>query len=499
MNEGAFRKALVVLIIFGVLTKVIVSFQNGISDPDTWWHLAAGKYIADLRAVPHQDIFSWTVAGQPWITHEWLLELLFYLSYLVGKFWGVLALVLFLCGTLLLFYWKLLSMPKDSFYVAALALLVTGELITPFIDIRPQVLSYLLFVFFLYALYSFVYEDRDFLFALPLLSLLWANSHGSFLLGAALLVLFIFSVLIPMEGGKIVNPRFRISKAGKLTLVLILCLVTPTVNPNGFKLLLYPFETLGNSQMTGTIQEWLSPNFHDLYYQVFLVYYLATFLVLVITPRNILLSDLLLYLIFGAAAFIHIRLIPYALLTSGLLWPRYLSLKTTHLPKLSRIKIAVIPSLFIPFMLVLFLKAPPQTQIDYKFTPQDSIFPVKAVEYLRANPVTGRMLNDYGWGGYLIWNLPEHKVFIDGRADVYFKKVYGDYLKVNRLKPETAFLLNKYRVGFVLMPADAPLIQALKFSPDWSVCYEDTKAAILVNKKWSASGKTLTGQRTKGD
>jgi hypothetical protein len=93
------------------------------------------------------------------------------------------------------------------------------------------------------------------------------------------------------------------------------------------------------------------------------------------------------------------------------------------------------------------------------------------------------MLNDYGWGGYLIWNRPEDKVFIDGRADVYLKKVFRDYRQITRLKPEAAALLESYRIDYVFMPVDAPLVQALKLSPRWSVFYEDETAAILVKKE----------------
>lgn len=93
------------------------------------------------------------------------------------------------------------------------------------------------------------------------------------------------------------------------------------------------------------------------------------------------------------------------------------------------------------------------------------------------------MFNDYGWGGYLIWNRPEEKVFIDGRADVYIKKVFGDYLKITRLKPQALALLQEYRISYVFIPADAPLVQALKASPFWSVLYEDKTAAILKRKE----------------
>lgn len=77
MKESTFHRTLVILIITGILVLVVRSFENGIDDPDTWWHLAAGKYMVENRTIPHQDIFSWTVAGQPWITHEWLGKVFF--------------------------------------------------------------------------------------------------------------------------------------------------------------------------------------------------------------------------------------------------------------------------------------------------------------------------------------------------------------------------------------------------------------------------------------
>ncbi|RJX20320.1 MAG: hypothetical protein C4570_04090 [Ammonifex sp.] len=484
MNEGAFRKALVVLIITGILVKIVISFENGISDPDTWWHLAAGKYMITNQAIPHHDIFSWTVAGEPWITHEWLSEVLFYLFYLAGKFYGVLFLILLLSTALMVFYWKLLSRPRDSFFIAALTLLVTGELLAPFIEIRPQVISYLFFMVFLYVLYSFVQDKKDNLFVLPLLTVLWTNSHGSFFLGPVLVILFIVCGFYrPQTGeGRITHYQLKKSETTKLITVLILCLLAVLINPNGSKLLLYPLQTLGDSQMTDNIQEWLSPDFHDLYYQVFLAYYLMTFLTLVITPKRIQLVDLLLYLIFGIAAFLHIRFIAYVLLISGLLWSRYFVIRFSPKLSLSRLKAAAIPVLIALYAIALVKSAPPQTAIDYKFTPKDGFFPVEALTYLKANPLTGKMLNDYGWGGYLIWNRPEEKVFIDGRADVYMKQVFGDYRKITRLKPGADELLDKYKIDYAFLPSDAPLVEALRFSPHWSVLYEDKKAAVLLKK-----------------
>ncbi|MEW6173504.1 MAG: hypothetical protein AB1510_10660 [Bacillota bacterium] len=480
MTQSGFRKALTILIIVGILVKVIISFENGISDPDTWWHLAAGKYMVDNHAIPHQDIFSWTVSGQEWITHEWLAEVLFYLGYLAGGFWGVLCILLILAGLLLIFYFKLLSMPKDSCLVATLTLIVVGQLIVPFLEIRPQVFSYLFFVVFLYVLYLFVTGGKDYLFSLPLISILWANSHGSFLVGPALVILFIFCGLPRIKDERFTNFHLQKRQLLQLSLCALLCVVAAALNPNGLKLLTYPFATMGDNQMTNAIQEWLSPNFHDLYYQVFLVYYMVTFITMILSPKKIVINDLLLYLIFGAAAFLYIRFIPYALLLSGLIWPRYFQPRLEFKTDLSKVKNFLLPLVLLFYVFVLAVRAPSQNVINHRFTPKEADYPMAALDYLKNHPLKGRMLNDYGWGGYLIWNRPEEKVFIDGRADVYLEKVFGDYINITRLKPEAASLLETYDIDYVFMPASAPLIQALRFSPCWSVYYKDKTTTILV-------------------
>ncbi|MEW6182316.1 MAG: hypothetical protein AB1500_03955 [Bacillota bacterium] len=480
MTQNSFRKALTTLIIVGILVKVIVSFENGISDPDTWWHLAAGKYMVSHHAVPHQDVFSWTVSGQEWITHEWLAEVLFYLGYLAGGFWGVLSIILIVAGLALTFYFRLISMPKDSYLIAALTLLAVGLMLTPFLQIRPQIFSYFFFIIFLYVLYLFVNKKKDYLFVLPLISVLWANIHGSFLVGPLVVVLYIFCGMPRINEARIINIHLNKHQIIKLLFYSVLCIIAATLNPNGIKLLAYPFITTGSSQMTNTIKEWLSPNFHDLYFQVFLVYYLSTFLTFVLSKKKIFVTDLLLFLIFGTAAFFYVRFIAYAILVSGLLWPRYFQPQLVYNTDLSRLKTVLLPLVVFFYIFVLTVRFPSQNVINHNFTPKDAEYPVAALDYLKTHPIKGKMFNDFGWGGYLIWNRPEEKVFIDGRADVYLKKVFDDYIDITRLKPEAASLLEKYRIDYVLMPVDAPLIVALQFSPHWKAVYKDDTVKIMV-------------------
>ena len=111
-------------------------------------------------------------------------------------------------------------------------------------------------------------------------------------------------------------------------------------------------------------------------------------------------------------------------------------------------------------------------------------YPVRAVEYLRAHPVSSGMLNDDHWGGFLIWSLaPEHKVFIDGRLDVYeYAGVLADYISISRAEQSAPLLLRQYGIRACLLYHDAPLVSMLAKSPDWEKAYEDDNSVIFLRR-----------------
>src|ERR1700730_6726347 len=64
---------------------------RNVVDPDIWWHLKTGEWIAQHRAVPHVDPFSYTRAGERWIAHEWLSELVIYWLYRIAGAGGLIV------------------------------------------------------------------------------------------------------------------------------------------------------------------------------------------------------------------------------------------------------------------------------------------------------------------------------------------------------------------------------------------------------------------------
>ncbi len=75
-----------------VLPAALLPLRN----PDLFWHLHAGTWIAAHRALPRVDSFSFTAAGKPWVDFEWLSQLLFVLARALGGptgLWGLKALL----------------------------------------------------------------------------------------------------------------------------------------------------------------------------------------------------------------------------------------------------------------------------------------------------------------------------------------------------------------------------------------------------------------------
>jgi hypothetical protein len=110
-------------------------------------------------------------------------------------------------------------------------------------------------------------------------------------------------------------------------------------------------------------------------------------------------------------------------------------------------------------------------------------YPVRAVEYLRQHPVKGRVFNTYGYGGYLVGNLPEQPVFIDGRGDLYERAgIFEEYIDVSKLQPATFQILNSHHIAACLLERKEPLATVLAAMPDWELRYSDGVSALFVRR-----------------
>jgi hypothetical protein len=111
---------------------------------------------------------------------------------------------------------------------------------------------------------------------------------------------------------------------------------------------------------------------------------------------------------------------------------------------------------------------------------QAESLPVAAVDYLREADLPGPMFNNYNWGGYIIWELPQYPVFVDGRTDLYGDELLSQYLNALFARGDWRGTLDEYDINLVFVETAAPLAIELRQEPGWEETYQDDMAAIFV-------------------
>jgi hypothetical protein len=449
---------------------------RNVTDPDVWWHLKAGQYMAEHKSIPRTDPFSYTRAGQPWVAHEWLTEVLLYeLQRLAG--WG--GLIVFFAAMLSAAFFLLYLRCGPNPFLAGVAMLCAAGATLPVWGVRPQVVSLLLTSLWLLILERSERNPRVLWWTLPL-TLLWVNLHAGFALGLALSALFLTAGLIERTLGSrsgVSQMRLRLP-----AVVLLLDLLLVPLNPNGFRMFSYPIETLRSAAIQNYIAEWASPNFHHAEYWPFLLVVLGTFAVLgwsrvELRPRELLLLMVSLY-----ASLASIRLMPLFVLIAVPLVVHRLGSWTA-----SRSRRVGSPGGFrLPFNAALalgmaaFAALHTAQVIDRQPQAEEQRFPARAVAFLQSHPPIGRIFNHYDWGGYLIWKLyPPTRVFIDGRADLYGRELLDQFADTYQFKGAWQQPLQRWSVDTVLVPANSALATGLRSAPGWTVSYEDAQAIVL--------------------
>jgi hypothetical protein len=107
--------------------------------------------------------------------------------------------------------------------------------------------------------------------------------------------------------------------------------------------------------------------------------------------------------------------------------------------------------------------------------------PAQAVTFIHMHHLSGNMMNDYVYGGYLIWAAPDHPVFIDGRSDVFESTgVLAEYGKWVSFQIDPSTLLDRYNISFSLLARDSPMAHVLPLLPNWKIVYSDNMSTIFI-------------------
>jgi hypothetical protein len=474
-SEPAWLRAAVI----GLAALLLIGlFSTKLDDSDVWWHLKTGQYIVERHALPSPDPFSYTAhTGAPAypgeeltrqfnLTHEWLSQVLLYAVYSAGGFPAVILLRALLLAAICGITGVLAARRSGSFYGGVVAALAVAPVATWFAADRPALLTFLLVAVFLLAL-----ETRRALWLLPVLSLVWANSHGGFFLGWVVLAAYVAG-----------SPRER-----RLWIVALLSVAASFLNPNHWRII-EVLQLYRESPLTKALVEWKPPGlWRDPYMFDVLLY--ATGVVLILAWRRVRISDWLLAAAFGVAALMAFRNILLFSLLAPVLIAAYFPGKWRW-PRLTGIAVAVLLATGFGVGLA--------KGRFFQLRAEEWPYPGGAAQFLLDKHITAPLFNPYEAGGYLIWRLwPQERVFVDGRA--LNESVYQDYRRIlyNRgadpgaMAGPRAEALKRYGVGAIVVDSflyfdghPYPLAAALLGAGDteWSLVYQDPQWMVFLRQ-----------------
>lgn len=469
-------------VVLGALLVVltVLTVRGRFNDPDMWWHLKTGEIIWNTHSIPRVDVFSYTAAGQPWTAQEWLSELTIYGAYRLGGYTG---LMLWLCvaGSLVVLAGYLLSaLYSRNVKVAFLGGLIVWFFGTVGFAIRPHLIGYLMLIGELLVLHLGRTRDGRWFFALPALFALWINFHSSFVFGLIVLGIVLACSFLEFECGLLVSRRWDRDARKTLAIASGFSLAALFLNPIGPTLIWYPINVMATQQLNiASVAEWQPLPADDMRAWALLGLAALIFLVPVMRRIEIQLDELCAIALAFALAVQHQRMLfVFALLVAPVVcrllcgpWILYEPDRDRVVPNAVVIALA---------LLTIVIGFPSSRNLSEQVVNSN---PVGALNFIKRSGLSGRMLNEYVYGGYLIWAAPEHKVFIDGRADLYDPAgILAQYGRWATVKEDPRLLLDRYGIRLCLLSKDHPMAHVMPTLTGWRAVYIDSASMVFARK-----------------
>jgi hypothetical protein len=429
------------------------------NDGDVSWHIATGQWILDHRAIPHTDPFSFTWGGRPWVPFEWLSEVLLAGSYRLAGHSGVAALAtaaLMSLHAIIFFNAARFVRPL----VAVLCIIAMDAVLIPMMLARPHLLAWALIAFWTWLMLRAREQDRAPPLVAALLMVLWANLHGSWIMGLLIAAAFGLEALL-------VSPD-RSRALRQWLLFGVACAAMVFINANGIAGVVRPL-LVAKLQHLPLIDEW-KPSNPTITPAFFIV--LAAMLVLIWLKRPRLhpVRWVLLAALLGLALF-QTRHQPVLAIVAATLLPAAFA-KAASAAATSR---SIVWATAAAIAVLVAVRAMLPVAL-----PENEANPWKMIAAVPPELKSQPVLNGYSMGGPLI--LSGIRPFVDGRSDMYGDEVIVEYKKItdgDQRALEGA--IQRWKIRWAILPLRyAKLIALLDHSPEWRRIYVDKVGAIYV-------------------
>lgn len=461
------KENLILILIAFLLFSITLTLAASICfETDFFWHIKAGEYMSK-HGILTKDVFSWYMYGTSWMSHEWLFEIIIYnLTKLLGNSFNfIFPFVCISILELIFFIYNKKNYLKNIPFT--LLWIIFNLLFVFYIQIRPHLISYIflaLTIWFLYDLYK--NENSKKIYILPFLSICWANVHGgSSNLGYIFCFIFLITGLFSFKFSKIEAKRINKKQAFKYLIVMILSMISVCINVHGFKMFLYPYQNMGDTLMLSNITEWQPTVLSDASHYPYFVLVILILFVFIFSKKKIQLID---FVLFGVSLLLGFKSIRFWSFT-------YIIMNFVVFDYVGKRKIDRSTCLGI-FLLSLSLILFSITNFP-NLSPSNDLLDEKVINILKTEKPK-RLYNMYDYGGILIYN--DIEVFVDGRADLYSKYNYKDYLNISSLKGDYPKLIDKYNFDYFLVSDKYQLYTYLKYNDKYELVYKNKKMGFAL-------------------
>lgn len=483
-GEESYKNKWVILFFFIAFFVFILSLRF-LSDPDLGFHLNTGQWIVENFSFPDKDPFTYTAANNTYIDLHWMFQVIIFFLYNVIGYGGLSIFVACLSMIILI-----LLLRRNRFHNIPLsvscALFFAGFLIIePRIVLRPEMFSFIFIISILFILDNYFHRGTKKLYILPILMLLWCNTHSLFILGIAITGVYFISIC------------WKKKKLDTYYLTwMLISFSACLVNPYFLRGFTFPLELFSrfdsNNIYNQHIKEFRSFVHVDTLTTkeiLFLIFTVVAFVSAIFTLRRRKFHEIILLLIFAYLAFISLRNIPlFVIIAIPVTGTSVKELIDSRKGK----KMRWPSSLLFYFLLIIPLLLLPRIITNAYYHSNNSFNktgigldilqqPENASAFIIKNNLKGKILNSIGYGGWLEWRT-QQPVFIDGRLEVMKEDLYNRIVKswnnglseiINTYSPN--LIVYNYQKYYTWTDQLAKL-------PGWKLVYLDGAAAIFSTK-----------------
>ena len=452
-----------------VLVPLLVALMSAMNAVDLAYHVRAGDLMLSTRTIPRIDTFTFTVRGAPWLDQQWGAQLLMAIVHRAGG-WAALSLLrgLLIGGSFGLVY-RACRIRGASPQTASLLALAGFVASLQTLSMRPQLFALPLFAGTVLLLVDRAAHPRR-LWWIPLLTLAWANLHGSFVMAPALVGLAFVEDLVRRDR----------AAARRLLWVGIATLAATVVTPFGWHVWAYAVRISTDPVIRQNITEWAPITLGTFAGATFFVSAAAIAAWLALRGKKTPWPDVMWLLLFFFLTLPALRgviwwgaVVPVVVAGLVLRRDRARSAARTGSPVLN---VAVVAVLGIACLAALPWWRGTDPSALLSEAPQDLVGAAGA--HL---PAGTRLLVPQPWGSWFEYALPTMPVFVDARIELYSQPVWQDYQTIRATQEGWRELLDRWRVQAIVVDArESALGTALQHDPAWSLVFRDATGALFV-------------------